>query len=431
MPPKGHGVSGGLSEGDVGQGCGAYQRRARSAPQGLLREVNLGMVMRLLLAEEFVTRPELSRRTGLSKPTVSAVIDELQAAGWVRAAGQARGGLGRNSITYEVVPESAGVIGVDVGGTKVRAAVADVRGVILGEVVQSTRSDSTKPLVRQLRDLCRSVAQRAGMPWERVTVIGLGTPGVRDPARGVVDLAGNLPGLEGTDVQAELTKALEREVVFDNDVNLAVLGEQWKGHGRGLDNVCLINVGTGIGMGVILDGELRRGSRGAAGEIGYLPLGGDPFDPTTHQRGAFEESAAGIGVARRFKEMTGIPTSVDEVKTIFDKAHNGDAAAESVVAEEVRLLALAVVTVAAVLDPELIAFTGGIGSREDLVESVHELAIRMAKSVPTLKVALLAERAGVVGAVRVALQRTHERLFWVPEVYGNGPARLEPERHRG
>src|SRR4029079_18783203 len=143
------------------------------------------------------------------------------------------------------------------------------------------------------------VAADAGLAWGQVTRTTVGNPGVLDPSRGLLALAPNLPRRGQPGLVEAIRAELGTRTSFENDVNLAALGEQALGAGRGVSGFCFLWIGTGVGLGIVIGGELHRGVGGAAGEIGYLPLGaGDPHDRAVRRRGLFEESASGAAVMR-------------------------------------------------------------------------------------------------------------------------------------
>src|SRR5205823_12816607 len=161
------------------------------------------------------------------------------------------------------------------------------------------RVGRARTLIGQIGAIARRLAGEAGVRWPDVTQAVLGSPGVFDPVHGYVAMAPNLPGWGRHGLVEAVREELGTNVSFENDVNLAALGEQAEGHGRGVGDFAYPWVGTGIGLGLVLDGKLYRGARGAAGEIGYLPIGEvDPHDPAVRRRGSFEETASGDSIVR-------------------------------------------------------------------------------------------------------------------------------------
>ena len=305
------------------------------------------------------------------------------------------------------------VVGVDLGGTKLSAALADLDGTVLRERTVPTDPLGGRQVIGQIVGLARELAEAEGLEPDSLRALALGSPGALDRTTGVMAFAPNIPSFGDLDVAKEITAELGVDVVVDNDVNTAALGEQWAGHGRDRSDFVFIAVGTGIGMGVVIGGVLRGGANGAAGEIAYLPLGTDPFDRANQVKGALEEAAGGEGLARRYalhsgpapETRTGSQSALRHgVPEIFAAAAAGDARAAAVLDEEARLIALTIRTVTAVLDPELAVLGGGIGSRVELLEPVREWLGALTDQPVPVVVSELGPRAGLLGAVALALR---------------------------
>jgi glucokinase len=294
------------------------------------------------------------------------------------------------------------VVGVDLGGSYTRAVLADAEGREVATDSCSTPRDGAAGVVEAIVDLCRRLADDGGVAWERVASLGIGVPGVADHESGALHLAPNLPPFDGVDLVGAVSAELAVAVIADNDVNVATLAEHRHGRGVGSDDFAFIAVGTGIGMGIVAGGRLQRGASGAAGEIAMLPLGGDPFNPANHVRGTLEEAAAGIGVARRYAERVGTDASPTDPVDLFAAAASGDADAVAALDHQASSLALAVVAIHSVLDPALVVFGGGLGTRADLVASVRDRVGQLSRRAIRIEPSVLGERAGVVGAVELA-----------------------------
>src|SRR5215217_4185310 len=291
-----------------------------------------------------ISRASIAKQTSLSKQTISEVMKHLEDEGWVRETGRTSGHIGRTAVTYEIVPSSAYVVAVDLGGTKVRVAVCDLAGRVLAEVAEATHASGGLDIVTQIARLVADVANKGAVPYQRLRIAVVGVPGAPQPD-GRVLLAPNIAGFDRMDVAEALEGALGFNVMLENDVNLAVLGESWLGVGQGLDNLAYIALGTGIGSGLMLNGALVRGATNAAGELGFLPFGADPFEAESLRAGAYERVTASLGIVARYRVLTGAEASVP---VIFDRANNGEDHAITVLDETARLLARGVGAIAAI-----------------------------------------------------------------------------------
>jgi predicted NBD/HSP70 family sugar kinase len=272
------------------------------------------------------------------------------------------------------------VIGVDLGGSNLRAGLVDASGDAVAELAEPTVDGDAAAVVAQLGELGRRLADGAGAGWDEIAGIGVGVPGVL--VRGALQMAPNLPPFGDLDLATALSVELGAAVLVDNDVNMATVGEHRHGLGDGVDDFVFVAVGTGVGMGIVSGGRLVRGAHGAAGEIGSMPLGD----------GIVEDAAGGRALERRYAERTGRTLSAQQVFAA------GDAAAAAVLDEQARAVALAVAAVQTVLDPELVVIGGGIGSRDDFIARVRAHVNNTSSEPVRIEPSALGERAGVIGA---------------------------------
>jgi predicted NBD/HSP70 family sugar kinase len=358
-----------------------------------------------------VSRPQIARDSDLSKPTVSQALAALLRGGLVREAGRATGGRGPAAVLYELNPRAGWVVGIDVGRQWVRAAIADLTGDIAARRDERARVRSAATLIHQLGEIAHGLAAEVGIRWRHVTFAVVGSPGVFEPEHGQVSLAHSLPGWGRHGLVEAVQAELGTQLVVENDVNLAALGEQWRGLGKDVPNFVYLHLGTGVGAGIVIDGELYRGSRGAAGEVGYLPLlGTDPGDLESRRRGALDVLASASGVVDA-AQRAGMAAPLS-AKKVFTEARRGDVTARRVVAKEAERIALAVEAIAAVLDPELVILGGGLGANGDLLLDPIERHLRRSSPFhPRLEVSALREEATLHGAVWMALRAAQERLF--------------------
>jgi predicted NBD/HSP70 family sugar kinase len=200
-------------------------------------------------------------------------------------------------------------------------------------------------------------------------------------------------------------------VVFENDVNLAALGERWRGIGRTVDDFVFFHVGTGVGLGIVVGGELFKGANGAAGEVAYLPLAAaDPHDRANRRRGALETAigADGVLVTARRAGVRGVSSAAD----VFRAAREGDAKAGKAVETVAAGIALGIAAIVPVLDPSLVILGGGIGRNADVLREPIERELRAFSAVrPRIEASALGEEAELMGAVSLALDAAQERLF--------------------
>lgn len=383
----------------------------------LLRAINERALLEQLRWSGPTSRAQLARDTGLSKPTVSQALANLERAGLVRLVGAASQGRGRQALLYEEDPTAGYVVGVDIGRGWLRCAVADLTGAVAGRRDVRNRARSAASLVRTLVDLAREVVTGAGLAWEQVVHTLIGSPGVFDTRRGRLLFAPNLPGMGQTGLVEAMRQALGPSVTVENDANLAAIGERAFGQGASVGTFVFLTVGTGVGMGVVVDGRLYRGAHGAAGEVGFLPLGADetpgapsPADAEVIRRGLLEEATAADGVVRTAQAMgmAGATTA----RGVFAAARARDPVAQAVVQLEGERLAPLVATIAAILDPELIVLGGGVGRNLDLLQGPLEKRLHALTPLrPRIAVSALGNDGVLLGAIATGLELARDLVF--------------------
>lgn len=385
----------------------------RGGQPRLLRAINERALLETLRRGGPSSRPQLARLAGLSKPTVSVALANLETAGLVRTVGPATPSPGRTAMLYEVDPTAGYVVGIDIGRAWVRVAAADLSGQIVARRDERNRERSATALVRLVSAVAHGVVDAAGLTWEQVAHTVVGGPGVFDPDSDRLLLAPNLPGWSRPGLMSSLREALPPSVALDNDANLAAVGERSYGSGRDADTFVYVSIGTGIGMGIIIDGELYRGAHGAAGEVAYLPVAGDGdagADRDARLRGIMEAAASADAVVRTAKRI-GV-AGASSAKRVFAAARAGDELALAAVQAEAERLALIVGTVAAILDPEFVLLGGGVGSNIDLLRPPLESRLaELTPLGPRVAEGQLGQDAIVLGAVASALDTARDLVF--------------------
>lgn len=342
------------------------------------QRINAGLVLRAVATGGANSRQQIVRDTGLSKATASRVVRRLVEAGLVVEGSLFSGpDGGRDSQILKFRGGDELVCGIDVGGTNTRVLVVDQVGhPVAAWRMATAHLDTGDQIATWLADAilagCPEVMQR-GL---RATVVGV--PGAVAPATGEIGQAPNLRSVEGTQFSSRLGVLLQGSVAIANDSNAAVVGEMAAGAGRGIRDTAMITIGTGVGVGVVLNGELLTGTRGLVGEFGVLPVAVD---------GAVVEDILGGAAA------AAMPTK------------------DQVIGAAYALCA----AMSVAYDLELIVFGGRAGEAmgDDLEEIRRRLAARL-PAAPALKLSELGDVAGALGAVVMALDTAHHSLGAAP-----------------
>ena len=390
---------------------------SRATPP-LLKDLNERTVLEAIRAGSPISRAEISRRVGISKPTVSQALQSLLAAGLVREAKRADDGPSYGATFFEPVPEAAFVVGLDLGARFVRGAVCDVRGDIRARQDVELAARTADAALDATESLTRSLLDAAAATDDLVDGVVLGVPGAVDVATSRISLAENVTGLGDVDFHDELARRVGLPVTIENDINLAALGERWRGIARGVDDFVFLSIGTGLGAGLVLRGELHRGHHGAAGELDFARVGlVEDIDPC---------ASAVSALARRL----GAPAPHDP-RTIFAAARAGDRVAREVVDEECRRIALHIVPLAAVTDVGLVVLGGGIGANGDLLyDGIRSHLGAWLPTPPRVEASSLGDAAVLTGGLAVGLRAARENVFVNRRVVSDTRS-AQPSRARG
>ncbi|HKT45622.1 MAG TPA: ROK family transcriptional regulator [Gaiellaceae bacterium] len=370
----------------------------------LLKRMNEEAVLRTIRAGAPISRAQISRQAGISKPTVSLALQALLDAGLVREAADGPGGPRYGAVYFEPVDEAALVLSVDLGARFLRGVLGDLAGRVRArQDVELGVADADRALesIVQLRD---ALADTAGHDPALVEQVVVGVPGVVEAGGGTIRLASNVAGLDGRRFGSELEERLGVTVTVENDVNLAALGEGSLGVAHGVDDFVFLSVGTGLGAGLVLRGELQRGHNGAAGELDYVRAGLEQdLDPC---------AAALTEVTRRLAaDARTVLVPPYDARSVFAAARNGDSVARAVVAEEARRIALHIVPIAAVTDVGLVVLGGGIGANAGLLDTVRTLLSDWLAYPPQVQISSLGDGAVLMGGLSVGVRAAVENVF--------------------
>ncbi|MEA2292957.1 MAG: hypothetical protein QOE86_596 [Solirubrobacteraceae bacterium] len=371
-------------------------------------------VLRALTEAGAISRAELARRTGLAPSTISAVVGELAAEGLVGERGRpvavagAGAALGRPGTLVALQRRAGTVLGVDFGKRHVRVAVADLAHAVLAERARVVAEDlPAAEAIVVAAELADSALADAGATRADVTAAGMGLPGPIHAGTGELGDSTILPGWVGVRAADELRAALGLPVEIGNDANLGALSEWRWGAGRGARDLVYVKASTGIGAGLILGGRPYHGSGGTAGEIGHTVI--DPRGSICRcgNRGCLETIAGVPAVLGALREARGESLTIGEA---LARAAAGDTGCARAIADAGRAIGTAVATVDNLVNPSRVVVGGDLAPAGDLLlgplrEALRLAAIRSAAADAEVVAAALGERAEVLGAVALALER--------------------------
>lgn len=429
----------------------------------LIKKLNRSRILECLQRSGPLSRVELAQRTGISLPSVSHLVREMQQEGLVVALGHGPSSGGRRPMLFAYNSRLAYVVGLDVGGTKVAGGVTDLDGNLLASATIPTHSDSgsSADVPARILQLVHQLLDQAGIDVSKVMGIGIGVPGIPDPESRAVTLA---PGLrrdasrildgqeaagsengerdgsaetEGGDdtgaagaipIGQYLQERLGRPIYMENDVNAMLRGEVWRGALQGVKHAVCVTVGTGIGVGLLVNGEVYVGARRSAGEIGYWLIGSLGPIARSSGYGPLETFAAGPGIARRYVarlkarghgsvvlDLAGGDVRKITARLVAEGAVLGDPLALDVWRETSEMVGVALANLCCLMDPEVLVLGGGVSRapRELFLDPVQRIIETLVPYPPRVVPSHLGEQAVILGAVATVLDSRRSSISYV------------------
>ncbi len=364
-----------------------------TADQALVREINLSLVLRYIHNEAPVSRAQIASTTGLNKSTVSSLVDELIERRLIHEIGVNTGSTGRPATLLEINPQAGGIIGIELGVDFVAVALTDFAGNIVWR--EDTNADPSQTQDRMIAQTLQLAGQAIEASHERdLNLLGLGlaTPGTVDLKEGVLVFAPNLHW-KNVPLRKIYTENTGLKVFVENDANAAALGEHLFGAARRCTDFIFIFAGVGIGSGLFLNGQLYRGKKGYAGEIGHSPIIAGPIQAPCHcgNRGCWETYANQYSIIQRaqarleVKRNSIIPHLMAEqgasltIAIIKQAADQGDAEALESFAEAGTAMGQGFATLVNIFNPEKIFLGGPLSvAGKYMLPSIKEAVLRHA-----------------------------------------------------
>lgn len=345
---------------------------------------------------------------------LKAALDILHSRGLIVSASPTNFKIGRRFPLPRINATYGHVIGVDIGGSNLRIALADLHGRIVAKWTASTRSTSSPEMV--INQICKGVhhlLRQAGIPRGSLLAVAAGAPGVTNKNTGVVFATSYLKGWKNVPLGRLLESALRVPALVENDVKLAAIGEHWEGIARGVPDFVFLAIGTGIAAGIFVNGQLVHGPDWVAGEIGYLIVPGTPDAPAKRgSPGALESVIGGEGIRQYWLRSHDSKNARHLTATgIFYHALAGDRRSRTILLQSARILAYAIYNISTVLNSSLFVLGGGVGTNGPLLAETRRILEPYTQpSQPRLVTSSLGSDAQLVGAIRLALDKAEARI---------------------
>jgi len=353
--------------------------------QGLVKDLNKAIVLNMIWRSGPISRAAISRATGLNRATVSSLVDELIEDAYISEVGVGESALGRKPIMLRANPKVGTIIGVDLGVNYIRLIASDIMAnVIAREELAIHPDDGVDSIIGAMLEAIKRMAASVPRTLKGLIGVGVGVPGLVRSGSGMLAFA---PNLRWKDVplRAILEEQLGVPVFVDNEANAGAMGESWFGAGKGVQNMAYLSVGIGLGVGIVINGELYRGSTGYAGEMGHFTIEPDGPICGCGNRGCWETLASERAALRRVVEAirTGRRTvlsrqegdrlTMDDVATA---CADGDQVARDALAETGRYLGIGIAGVINTFNPDLVIVGSTVGCCGELVLEEAEKEVR-------------------------------------------------------
>lgn len=369
-------------------------------------ELNRAAVFDLLRTRRLVSRTGLARETGLSKATMSQIIEQFIQDGLVEVAGPGPSSLGRRPTLLRLNPRARVAIGVELGDTSCTASLTDLYATPVRTIAGATRAASGAEALASVIALVAELS--AELPPGKLVGIGVGTPGLVDSQRGVIHFAPDL-GWRDVSVGPALAERFAVPVAVINRAKAAAVGEAWCGAGEGIDSFVYVSISTGISAGIVIGQTLYRGVSPSEGELGHVTILPDPDAPlcACGNRGCLQTVAAGPAILARVRERLRTSGHVSwdgsasgqleslTIETVASMASEGNPIVNEVLAETGRYLGIAAANLVDLLNPRLLIFGGSVVRAMPVLLPLIEAEIRRrALSVPAAAVGVVPSRLG-------------------------------------
>ena len=374
-----------------------------------MRLINRSAILEYTRLNSPTSRTSLANELDLSMPTVMRIVDRLFEENLLIESGQTKQGMGRKRslISYNV--DASHVIGIDLGGTKLYGALANIGGNILHEVTikhhETTGEGSLMLVAEMIGELLDFAPDK-----DIVRGIAVGVPGITKNREGIVEWAPSL-NWRNFPLRQRLEETFSQPIFVDNDVNLAALGEHWFGSGRKVQNLILISIGTGVGAGLIIDGALYRGHSNASGEVGYIVPDIHALGKEYDKFGALESIVSGKAIGDRAAKYHGASKGAELItaEDVFKAARNDESWANEIVQETIDYLALGIANINALLDLELIVLSGGVAKQSDLlIAGIMKRVKGVIPRTPRIEESILGRSATVMGGIVFVVHATDQ-----------------------
>lgn len=389
------------------------------ADKKLIKKINTVSILNVIRDKGPISRADISKMIGLNPATVSSNVSDLLDRRIIKEVGSGESSGGRKPILLELNSSEIYVIGVDMGIKKVTTGLIDIDGNIINRSILYYPENADKDsVIKVIKDSIYRVVIGYDDDFDKVIGIGMGIHGVVDTEKGLSIYA---PAFNWHDIDIvdSFVNEFNTPVIIENDVRVMALGEKWFGKAKESKDFVLLNIGTGVGAGIYLNGSLYRGNNFGAGEIGHVRISNQRIKCKCGQYGCFDAVASGPGIVTRFiDKLDADATSsilnkmdINDITSekIYEEALAGDELSIQILKETGKYVGVGISMIINILNPEMILIAGGVSRAEkflfdEIKETVSEKSINNNLKLLYIGETDLKENAGIVGAATLIIK---------------------------
>ncbi|MCM3587025.1 ROK family transcriptional regulator [Mesobacillus maritimus] len=375
----------------------------------LMKSVNKKIILNKIRTSQPISRAQIAKETGLTPPTVSSIVKELIDSELVMESslGESSGNGGRKPTMLHINTHAFHVIGVDVSPEKVECVVTDLAGAIIKRTSSVFKNPITnEQFINLLKEKINAILRLTKIDQERIIGIGIAMHGVVDIENGTSLIAPNL-NLRDIPIREELSKEFNWTIKVENDARAMALGESWFGGHDDVDSMVAVNIGRGVGAGIVINRKLYHGAQDIAGELGHMTIDLHGDVCKCGNQGCFETFVSGEAIVARAKKQN---PGLSEVtaKQIYEEALSGNKANVQLLEETGKIIGIGLTNLIHLVNPSKIVLGGGVMKSEQflmpaILETIQNRALTAKAKETTVTVTKLGDDATILGAVALLL----------------------------
>jgi glucokinase len=383
----------------------------------LMRRTNARTILRSLKKLGICSRADLVRETGMSAPTVANVVSDLDDLGLILWIGEGVSGGGRPPENLRFNADYGCLAGVDVTADALRILLTDLNGTLLEEQIEALPKEARSPdaVIKVLRTSLKAIMQRRNLPSEKLVSMTVGVAGITNARDGIIVSVSDSSTWRNVSLRDLLKQHFACALFVENDTNLAAIGEHFRGVAKAEDSFVFIGIGSGVGAGIFLNGQIVHGASWSAGEIGYLRIPNiSSMQPSLYDFGALEQVLGGPGILRSWNaasSKSGQTIKLRKATKVLDLALEGNALAQKIVLQRARLLKDVVLNLSLILNPNLFVVGGDLGAHAALLQRTVEMLQQSEVAVTRVLPSSLGNSAVVWGGIAVSMQNSEQTLL--------------------